>query len=88
MFDRPEAIGALSALACRFDTFVDERSFDPDWMATSTVAEGIVAPYFRVQAATHAVLDEEQVRRQTPAPADLDAAYAAAVILAVIVEFE
>jgi hypothetical protein len=88
IFDRPQAIDALSALARRFDMFVDARSFDPDWMATSGIEESIVAPYFRVQAATHTTLGEEPVRRQTPIPSNLDAAYAAAVILAVTVEFE
>lgn len=88
IFGRDEAVEALSALAGRFDMFVEARSFDPDWMSTSGLEKDVVAPYFRVQAATHAVLGDEQTRRQTPASSNLDALYAAAVILAAIIEFE
>jgi hypothetical protein len=88
IYDRPAAIDALSALAHRFDTFVDERSFDPDWMANSSIEQSIVAPYFRAQASTHGVPGEEEARRATPVPSETDAAYAAAVILAAVLEFE
>jgi hypothetical protein len=88
IYDRPAAIDALSALARRFDTFVDERSFDPDWMANSNIEQSIVAPYFRAQASTHGMPAEEEVRRETPVPSETDAAYAAAVILAAVLEFE
>ncbi|MGB2572095.1 NACHT domain-containing protein [Micromonospora citrea] len=83
------AVEALSALGKGIEPAIYRGPvLDQDWMERSGLEESIVAPYFKAQEGTHAVLAEELAKRTTPVPDNKDAAFGAAILLAMIVEQE